>query len=311
MDMSYNVYQIPKKKGGFRTIESPNEELKSKQEEILLKLYQIFPVSPFAHGGIPNRNIVTNAINHVKKDIVASIDIKDFFPSIEHYRFRKEIQTLIQRSLEKQNLRDEITAYCFYKDHLPQGAPTSPYLANIYLSRFDWLMAWFIAKNLPNGDYSRYFDDITISCNFFQRNGKVTDEMKKYTFSYVATLLKKMITYELKEFYYLDVNEKKTKIISRKSRQYVCGIVVNDKVNVPRRYRKNLRAAIYQHGFTNENIGKLAYVNQTKMDIKLKTTREFLQQYVKKSMMKYALLQDNYKFKFYERKLDKINEVNL
>lgn len=160
----YTVWKIPKRKGGFRQIESPCDELKKRQKDMLKSLSGVFKVSPFAYAFTYYKNIAVHALPHVGKKWVASMDLSDFFPSITVEKFFKVV-------LEPLGWKDEerLSFYqtCFhdFKDQkgtrLPQGAPTSPFLSNAYLFKFDWLMARICHKK--DCDYTRYADDLVIS----------------------------------------------------------------------------------------------------------------------------------------------------
>lgn len=242
--MPYNVFTIPKRDGSMRTIEAPDDELKAKQREALKVLRKTFKVSPFAHAFQPYKNTVTCALPHVGKRWVGCIDIKDFFPSIRRDRFDQ--------------LKDQYKASiavgfheCFhdFKEgkgiRLPQGAPTSPFLSNAYLFKFDWMMAW-LAYNRKIC-YSRYADDLIFS-------GNSAKDIR---------LLFRISEQQLKGKYSLSINHKKTKMMHRRQRQLVCGIVVNEKINLPRKWRKNLRAEIFQKkragDIPEETAGRMAY----------------------------------------------------
>ena len=269
----YTIYKIPKRNGGYRIIEAPNPELKKKQEEILLELYKQVPVSPFCHGGVPFRSIVTNAFSHVKQDIVASVDIVDFFPSI----FKLFVTSKLKKLTNNTQLIEDVDRYCFLNGRLPQGAPTSPYLANIALIDFDWQLASFCCNQ--GIQYTRYFDDITISG-------------PRHLHKLIAVIIRKVIPYMLD--YKFNFKTHKTKIISG-GRKLVCGVVVNEKLNVPRAYRRKLRAEIHQKGLTNSvTIGKYNYVEMVRnTDIsKLKTTCQIYFEWLK-NRRDYALLIDD------------------
>lgn len=220
----YKIWKIPKRNGKFRTIESPNTQLKEQQRELLKNgITEIKRVSPFAHAFQPYKNIVTMAIPHVKKNWLVCLDIEDFFPSIK------------QKPCEE-FLTTPDSSICFYdfKDgkgfRLPQGAPTSPVISNLYLSTFDWRMAWLCNRFKCN--YSRYADDLVISGSAFKKIKKLAG---------IAESL-------LKKYYNLKINKEKVKYMHRNKRQMVCGVVVNEKLNIPKKRRKNLRAEIYQQG---------------------------------------------------------------
>ena len=252
ISIKYNKYAIPKKNGSKRFILEPSEELKEKQNELLKKLYRIF-VSPYAHGGVPNRSIVTNAYYHVGKKYIMQIDLKDFFPSITRDKFFKKI-SINDLGIE---LYNEVYKYCFYYDEyykdyiLPQGAITSPVLTNIYMRNLDWWIAKYMKKREIT--YTRYFDDLTFSTN--RENGN------KYMYIlYEKFLIPKLTKYEL------FVNYDKFRIKSNSRKQEVCGVIVNKKLNVDKKYRMNLRAEIYQQKqkglqLSKETLGKISFVN--------------------------------------------------
>lgn len=238
----YTIWKIKKRNGGFRVIESPCDSLKQQQNESLKELKREWRVSPFAHAFQPYRNIVTMAMPHVKKKWVLSVDLEDFFPSINISNFMNIINEKYPIPLMPRiHFHD-------FKDgkgeRLPQGAPGSPFISNIYMHDFDWRMAW---RCYSHGcDYTRYADDITIS-----------GDNKKDLISIYAYMRG-----VLKETYSLNINKKKTKYMPHWKRQLVCGVIVNEKLNLPRRWRKNLRAELFQQqggDLSNKTEGKLSF----------------------------------------------------
>ena len=127
--INYTHHKIKKRKGSYRYIYAPNKELKEFQIELLKQFYQVQPHFT-CHGFVPNKSIVTNATPHVKKDYVLSLDIKNFFPKTTTPKVEKILTRWFPN--QKENL-----PFLIYKNHLPQGAPTSPYLANFALFDFD------------------------------------------------------------------------------------------------------------------------------------------------------------------------------
>ena len=217
----YRVFEIPKKNGGTRHIEAPDPITKKRQEDYLQYLYKAYPASPYTHGFTPNKSIVTNAKPHTDKKWVYSVDIKDFFPSITLEKAKSVIKAKLKWGL------------CFYdfKDgkgkRLPQGAPTSPYIANLYLKKFDYKTAKKLAGF--NIAYTRYADDLTFSGNDY-------DLMEK-ALSFIVKQLNK---------YGMEINYKKVKKMPSWKRQYVCGLVVNQKVGLTREMKKKIRAEKHQ-----------------------------------------------------------------
>lgn len=268
----YTVWKIPKRKGGFRVIESPCDELKKKQKEMLKELQKIFKVSPFAYAFTYYKNISLMATPHVGKKWVACIDLKDFFPSITYQKF---FDRVLHPITVEEVVRLDILKTCFHNFNggtsasdyrLPQGAPTSPLLSNVYLFKFDWLMAW--KAHALDCDYTRYADDLVVS-------GKDKKCIVK---------LLKMAERILWSEYALKVNHKKTKIVHRARRQMVCGVVVNEKLNTPKQLRKNLRAEIHQlklkgGEISNETRGRVAFHKMVRENTKTTySSREIITQ---------------------------------
>ena len=79
---------MPKKSGGQRLISAPMPRLKGIQYCILHYVLDRVPVHNAAHGFVPERSILTNAQNHVGKDMVINMDLKDFFPTVSYKRVK-------------------------------------------------------------------------------------------------------------------------------------------------------------------------------------------------------------------------------
>lgn len=245
--ISYRIYQIPKRSGGFRTIFEPNPELKQRQKEILELLKKetekILPT--FAKGFIPGLGIEDNARIHAKKKYILNIDIKDFFPNCTIERIPKNIELLLKQLEIKE---EEIFIKYNGKTFLPQGAPTSPYLSNFWLENADYEIYSVLKRQISDDiNYTRYADDITISSN------------SKAIFSPTAILIIENI---LKK-YGFEINTKKTKKMTPGTRKEVTGLVVNSgRPTVSKKFRLKVRAAV--HNFltkpeerTRENFFKI------------------------------------------------------
>lgn len=223
----YRITRIPKKTGGVRFIEEPVDWLKKEQSMILRKLYTL-PVSTNAHGFIRKKSPVTNAEVHRKNRTIIRVDLKDFFPSID----AKKIINALTRYWPRDEA-ERVARLCTIDGRLPQGAPTSPALANIVACQLDARLAGF--ANSLDAVYTRYADDIIFS---FPKK-----RSKKFCLK-VLLFIQKII----KDCGFR-VNRKKTRIRYGPGQQRkITGIVVNDKqqLSVPRAYRRKLRARIHQ-----------------------------------------------------------------
>ena len=243
----YKVFKIPKKHGGYRQIEAPNAQLKAKQRKLLQDMKGLHYISPFVHSFRSNHNVVTNAKGHVGAKYVLHIDASNFFPSITYNNFRWRVnQYKLYETTEGWQKWMDRFQLCFCKfpgdteERLPQGAPTSPWISNVYLSKFDTVMARYmtymdvnISKGSPTEvskyNYSRYADDITISG---------PDEKRLWAIYF-------MMEKRLSRRYGITLNRRKTRMMGPSRRKVVCGIVVNEKTQPKRRWRKNLRAEVF------------------------------------------------------------------
>lgn len=222
-DDLYAEFELPKKRGGKRIVAAPTECLKALQGLIYQNVLSKIALHTSCQGFRKNTSILTNAKPHTKSDVVINIDLKDFFPSISAARVYSMLSALLKKELNDSEIR-LITRAATRKGALPQGAPTSPVLANIIAKRMDKRLAGMASKSRMR--YTRYADDLTFS-------GK-TDS--------VATL--PLIRQIIKEEGFT-ISAKKFRIIRHGNRQEVTGLTVNEKVTVPRMKRKWLRAALH------------------------------------------------------------------
>jgi hypothetical protein len=125
--------------------------------------------------------------------------------------------------------------------HLPQGAPTSPALANLTAFTLDRRLTGLAAGF--GAQYSRYVDDLTFSGGPSLRNAR----------SRFVELIETIVTDDG-----LRLNERKTVVLGSSGRQQVLGCVINDHPTVPRRERDNLRALLHNcavHGWESQARG--------------------------------------------------------
>lgn len=206
----YQKVQIPKRNGTWRTLYVPDSLLKYIQKQILHKILMQFPVSSCASAYKKGCSLKENAVPHTGKPIVLKMDIWDFFGNIT---FINVYQHAFPGELFPPSVRTLLTHLCCYRDFLPQGAPTSPYISNLVLAPFDHYMEnWCKGRNIT---YTRYCDDLTFSGNF-------EPEM----------LIRKVSSFLLRMGF--EVNPEKTKVCRRGQQQIITGIVVNEKAQVPR-----------------------------------------------------------------------------
>jgi RNA-directed DNA polymerase len=241
----YVHFQVPKKSGGLRELAAPHHDLAGTQQWILANILEKITTHDAAHGFVPGRGTMSNAVPHVGRAAVINLDLKDFFPSITFPRVKGIFQELgyspavatilALLCTECPRRKVEYAGRAFHvatgPRALPQGACTSPALSNLLARRLDARLSG-LAKKL-GFTYTRYADDLTFSG---------TDEAAAKT-GYLLARVRHIVAEEK-----LVVNESKTRVQRPNTRQSVTGIVVNKRPNVPRRVTRRLRAILHQAG---------------------------------------------------------------
>lgn len=224
---AYSVVNIPKRSGGTRRLLVPDATTKALQRLILRKLLAGLRTHPAAIGFEPGKSVVDNARPHLRQAVVVRMDIVDFFTAttavrIDHY-FRR-----VGWNPEAAALLTRLTTH---DGGLPQGAPTSPRLSNLVNYYLDVQLSFFAARR--KGQYTRYADDITFSFP------KDYPRRVRGAIQTVRRVLKKC-GYTLHA-------KRKLQIRRRHQRQLVTGLVVNEKLGLPRETRRWLRAVKHRH----------------------------------------------------------------
>ena len=218
----YRKFSIPKKGGGFRSLSEPSPPLKEIQRRIYEKLLRDQWHHDSCSGFRPGRSIKDNAARHVGQAMVMKLDLKDFFTTITARR----VYGIFLPIVGSKPAARFLTKITTVSGVLPQGAPTSPALANIACRRLDARLEGLVA-GVNAGRYSRYADDMTLS-------GPMEIQRQ-------LPLVSQIIREEGWE-----IAEEKTRSMAHWQRQKVTGLVVNTQVGVPREYRRKLRAALHE-----------------------------------------------------------------
>ncbi len=195
-----------------------------------------------SHGFKRGRSIRTNAKRHQNRRYVFNVDLEDFFGSINFGRVRGFFIKDRNFHLDSKVATIFAQIACF-NQKLPQGSPCSPVISNLIGHILDIHLTRLASRS--GCIYSRYADDLTFSTNkreFPQRIAIQNDE-NNHLWIPGPDLLRLV---SLSGF---ALNNKKTRMQYRSSRQQVTGLVVNKKVNIRREYRHNVRAMAH-HLFT-------------------------------------------------------------
>lgn len=233
----YQTFTIKKKSGADRIIHAPISGLKSILRSLNFVLQCMDVPHQAATGFVRERSIVDNAQKHVGHHYVFNLDLKDFFHSFDRNRVKMALMYApFNLNGEKEPLAFLLASLCTHpleidgkvKIVLPQGSPTSPTLTNILCKKLDRRLSGF-AKRFGIV-YTRYADDITFSSmHNIYHNEQFEAELKR------------IIEQDQK----LEINPQKTRLQKSDYRQEATGLVVNEKVNVRRRYIKQIRMWLY------------------------------------------------------------------
>jgi RNA-directed DNA polymerase len=256
--MRHYLYRWVQGRRGKRLLEVPKPRLKAIQRKILHELLDHVPAHEAAHGYRRGRSVVSYAAPHAGRRIVLRIDLREFFPSVRGARVRALFLTLgypleVARHLAglcTNVVPDDVWPVgspspgpdkrpWFRSPHLPQGAPTSPAVANLCAHRLDRRLAGLAAK--LGASYTRYADDLAFSGG---------EELERRARAFHVAVCR----IALEEGF--AVNTRKTRFMRRAARQHLAGVVVNEKVNCRRTDYDRLKATLTncaRHGPADQN----------------------------------------------------------
>ncbi|HFR3333245.1 TPA: retron Ec67 family RNA-directed DNA polymerase/endonuclease [Streptococcus suis] len=261
----YIAFEIPKKSGGVRIINSPEDRLKKILKKIMRKLEERMVFleqegkisSKVAHGFIKSKNIITNASSHHNRKIVLNVDIENFFPSFHFGRVKGFFEKNKYFKVPKE-VAVFIAQLTCYNGSLPQGSPCSPIITNLICQILDFRIIELAQKY--NLKYTRYADDMTFSTNDMQ----FVDTYIRFVEELGDLLTRSGFS----------LNDEKTHIQFQREKQTVTGLTVNKKVNVSRHFYKNTRAMVNtlykkgefmidgERGTINQLFGRFNFIDQ-------------------------------------------------
>jgi RNA-directed DNA polymerase len=247
----YKSYYIAKRAGGRRLISQPAREVKAFQHWLMSRCQNVLRVHLAAAAYVRKKSIRTNAEQHRTNEFLLKMDFLDFFPSILGRDFRFYVAADAPWLLNEEDVGRAVRLLFFTQEsdtelRLSIGAPTSPWLSNVLMYRFDEA----VTKICQGTEvaYTRYADDVTFSSNHPDSLRAVEEELRRI----VVTLKSPRLRF----------NPKKTIMLSRKSQRRVTGLVLSNdgKVSLGRARKRHLRAAVHHlisGKLDNEEIARL------------------------------------------------------
>ena len=242
----YREKEILKKDKTIRFLYVPCLSLKVIQKWILTEILEKINVSGQAMAFVPRKNgLKDNAEFHKKNIFLLEMDITNFFGTITE----KQVFKLFCNIGYGSKVAAVLTNLCTFEGVLPQGAVTSPYIANLVCYHLDARLNGYCSRR--DIVYTRYADDLTFSSN----NRILLNRAEKF------------VNYIVAEEGF-SINEKKTRYLSNDIKKTVTGITINnEEVHVDKQFKRIIRSQIYNsfktknYDVNNQIQGKIAYVN--------------------------------------------------
>lgn len=236
----YRSRWVPKRRGGRRLVEAPKARLKKAQRRLLEAIVGRVPPHPAATGFAPGASVREHAARHAGRRWVLKMDLADFFPHVGSGRVRAIFESLGYPHAVRRLLTalcttrpparlladaDPVERALHGRRRLPQGAPTSPMLANLAAYPLDVRLS--ALAHSAGATYSRYADDLAFS------GPRVAD-----------SLIPRIAAIGIEEGFPLQL--RKTRRMGSAVRQELTGLVVNVAPAPPRRAYDRLRAVLHE-----------------------------------------------------------------
>lgn len=264
----YRYEWVTKRSGSLRLLEAPKPRLKRIQRWVLDEILSHIPTHDAAHGFRPGRSVTTFVEPHVGRPIVLKMDLQDFFATITSARVVSLFLTagypepvarrlaglctntvprvILERAAgpegsPERSLKAAIwrAGQLYRQPHLPQGAPPSPALANLAAFRLDARLAGL--ARAAGAHYTRYADDLV-----FSGDADFARSIGRFPIHVAAIAMEEGFA----------VQHRKTRVMRRGRRQRAAGVVINDKINMPRDDYDRLKAILcncVRHGPAGQN----------------------------------------------------------
>ncbi|OCP19051.1 hypothetical protein BC361_00190 [Ensifer sp. LC54] len=244
----YKVYEIPKRSGGKRTIEHPSKELKAIQRWIAKAVFARFPIHSGATAYRQGFGIRENAERHRQSKFTNRYDFSNFFPSFtqaEVQNFLRSRSAAVGLVLTEKDIGFVGNIVC-RNGRLTIGSPTSPIITNTMMFDFDVTLDNFCAER--GLIFTRYADDMFVSSNKEGQLFSVEDGIH-LAMNSIPNLN-------------LEVNHKKTALLSKKYLRRVTGVVITSdhRLSIGRHRKREIKALIHKWRTGTLEVEKLHYM---------------------------------------------------
>ncbi|MDR6734909.1 reverse transcriptase family protein [Sphingobacterium sp. 2149] len=225
-DQLYLNKFLKKKRYGFRHIRIPSENLRIIHKWIKEHILGKVEMPSYVTAYCKNRSIIDNATLHLNSQLLIKMDLSDFYDHID----TKIVYKIFRRLGYGKSVSIYMSEFCCVFDGklgkfvLPQGASTSPILSNMACKNMDLRLNAYAKQN--GFRYSRYSDDITFS----------STEKLKISYKEIIKIIAESG---------FRVNTKKTRFLTKKNRQTVTGLNINNGLSISKRYRKNISTHVH------------------------------------------------------------------
>jgi RNA-directed DNA polymerase len=267
----YTYRWLRRRSGGVRLLEMPRARLKALQRRLLRDILEGIPPHDCAHAYRRSRSLAGYVAPHAGRAIVLRFDLRDFFPSIRRARVHALFRTAgyppavarllagLCTNVVPRDVLDGTDEDRYSSPHLPQGAPTSPALANLCAWRLDCRLAALAAS--LGAAYTRYADDLA-----FSGGGELERSARRFQVLVCRIALEESF----------EVHTRKSRFMRQGVRQQLAGVVLNVRPNVRRADYDRLKATLcncVRHGPGSQNrdghadfrahlLGRIAHVGQ-------------------------------------------------
>lgn len=232
------------KSGRLRLIEIPKPLLKIAQHQVLRRILDRIPPHEAACGFRRGRAVRDFVEPHTGQQLLARMDLEDFFPSITSARVLRLFLTAgypetVARALTNLStigtpenaFESKSLSWAerrrFATRHLPQGAPTSPTLANLCAFRLDCRLGGLAGA--AGASYTRYADDL-----LFSGGDEFARQASRFQIAVSSIVIEEGFS----------PNARKTRVLRQGQRQAAAGLVLNVRPNIARSEFDRLKAIL-------------------------------------------------------------------